>query len=336
MNSRKGTNLYRGPRAIAGVCSGIADYFNVDVIIVRIAWILLSFFSAGIAAVLYLILWIVVPENPNVNKTVVDVDPVSVQSDKYHNVVNQTHISPCNTAERFGVNAGAGHIPPQPPKHTVQTACSERLQNAHDHASSFWDGNREAHEAFKTVFHPASSRGKQDTSSVGLAVLLGLGLILFFTACAHASTLILPGVHFSDFFPMIFVVLGVVIVAVPAHRWSFAMRVCGFLFCLELCCVLLPFSLGLVSLESVSSLSMFALVLWIAAACLVIISLVSPSELVVIALVLIVMAAIVVSFVDIGVFERIATLVSMNPPHKKSIPQPISVHSSSTGLLIKN
>ena len=38
------TRLYRGPKAIAGVCSGIAEYFNADVIIIRIAWILLSSF----------------------------------------------------------------------------------------------------------------------------------------------------------------------------------------------------------------------------------------------------------------------------------------------------
>lgn len=65
------------------MCSGIAEYFNADVIIIRIAWILLSFFSAGIAAVLYMVLWMVIPEDHRLNKTVVDVDPVSVQSDKY-------------------------------------------------------------------------------------------------------------------------------------------------------------------------------------------------------------------------------------------------------------
>ena len=267
MNQTKRTNLYRGPRAIAGVCSGIAQYFNIDVVILRIAWVVLSFFSAGLAAVLYVLLWVVVPKDPALDKTVVDVSPTSVQSDKYQDAVFTTNASDGAKGRCSGANAG----------------------------------------------------GKQETSSVGLAVLLGLGLVLFFVICARVSTLIVPGIHLFCFFPLIFVALGVVIVAIPANRWSFAMRICGFLFCLELCFILLPFSLRLVPIEAVFSLSMFALMLWIAVACLLIISLVSPNEGIVIALVCVAMVAVLVSFVDVGVFERIATLVSMNPPHKKSI-----------------
>ena len=324
MQSRKDAKdrkLYRGPKAIAGVCSGIAEYFNVDVIIIRIAWILLSFFSAGIAAVLYMVLWVVIPEDPRLNKTVVDVDPVSVQSDKYQNVVDSSCASSASGAERFGVNAGSGHIPPCPPRVVSQEGFSGR------HDTAFrgyrWDGHNPAENAFR----PIDKSEKKDTSSVGLAILLGFGLVIFFTACAHASTLFLPGVHFSDFFPMVFVALGVVIVAIPANRWSFAMRICGFMFCVESCLALLPFSLGLVPFEAVGSLSMFALILWVVAGCLVIISLVSPSEMIVVALVVVVMVAIILSFADIGVFDRIATLITMNPPHKKSIPLPILVHS---------
>ena len=320
------TRLYRGPKAIAGVCSGIAEYFNADVIIIRIAWILLSFFSAGIAAVVYMVLWVVIPEDPRLNKTVVDVDPVSVQSDKYQNVVDSSCASSASGAERFGVNAGSGHIPPCPPRSASQEGFSGR-RDQQLQGTAFRDYRWDGHNPAENAFRPIGKSEKKDTSSVGLAILLGLGLVIFFTACAHASTLFLPGVHFSDFFPMVFVALGVVIVAIPANRWSFAMRICGFMFCVESCLALLPFSLGLVPFEAVGSLSIFALILWVVAGCLVIISLVSPSELIVVALVVVVMVAIILSFVDIGVFERIATLITMNPPHKKSIPLPISVHS---------
>lgn len=50
----------RSDRMIGGVCGGLADYFNIDPVIVRIIAVLLAFANgAGILA--YIILWIVVP-----------------------------------------------------------------------------------------------------------------------------------------------------------------------------------------------------------------------------------------------------------------------------------
>jgi phage shock protein C len=50
---------------IAGVCAGLADYFEVDVVLVRLAWVVLSivpgFIIGGVVA--YLAAWLVMPEN---------------------------------------------------------------------------------------------------------------------------------------------------------------------------------------------------------------------------------------------------------------------------------
>ena len=48
-------------RVFAGVCAGVADFFGLDVKLVRIVWLVALLFGAG--ALLYLILWLVVPEN---------------------------------------------------------------------------------------------------------------------------------------------------------------------------------------------------------------------------------------------------------------------------------
>jgi phage shock protein C len=48
---------------IAGVCGGLADYFDVDPMIVRLVWVLLFFF-AGTGGLAYIILWIVLPIAP--------------------------------------------------------------------------------------------------------------------------------------------------------------------------------------------------------------------------------------------------------------------------------
>jgi len=62
MNAKK---LYRKPneQMIAGVCSGLAEYFSLDTTIVRLLFVLL-FFLGGHGILIYLILWIVMPIKP--------------------------------------------------------------------------------------------------------------------------------------------------------------------------------------------------------------------------------------------------------------------------------
>lgn len=55
--------LYRSrtDRMLGGVCAGIGNYFNLDPILVRVAWVV-GFFAAGIGFLTYLIAWIIIPE----------------------------------------------------------------------------------------------------------------------------------------------------------------------------------------------------------------------------------------------------------------------------------
>ncbi|MFW5790198.1 MAG: PspC domain-containing protein [Bacillota bacterium] len=57
--------LYRSidERIVGGVCGGVAEYFKVDPVLIRIIFILL-FFGAGTGLLAYLIAWIIVPEEP--------------------------------------------------------------------------------------------------------------------------------------------------------------------------------------------------------------------------------------------------------------------------------
>ncbi len=58
--------LYRSrtKRIIAGVCGGIAEYFNIDTTIVRLLWLLLTVVSGGTGLVAYIIAWVIIPEEP--------------------------------------------------------------------------------------------------------------------------------------------------------------------------------------------------------------------------------------------------------------------------------
>jgi phage shock protein C len=51
----------RRDRKIAGICAGLAEYFDVDPVIMRVAWVLFAFLSVGVAVLLYLVLIFVIP-----------------------------------------------------------------------------------------------------------------------------------------------------------------------------------------------------------------------------------------------------------------------------------
>ena len=52
-------------KKIGGVCGGLAQYFDIDPIIVRIIWFVAAFFY-GIGLIPYLAFWIIVPRENNV------------------------------------------------------------------------------------------------------------------------------------------------------------------------------------------------------------------------------------------------------------------------------
>jgi phage shock protein C len=60
----KPKRLYRSKeRVLAGVCGGVAEYFNVDPVLVRFLWVLWAFLG-GTGILAYLIAWVIIPERP--------------------------------------------------------------------------------------------------------------------------------------------------------------------------------------------------------------------------------------------------------------------------------
>jgi phage shock protein C len=61
MAETKRLHRSRTDRVIAGVCGGLADYFGVDPILVRVLWVVAVLsFGAGLLA--YVLLWLFVPQ----------------------------------------------------------------------------------------------------------------------------------------------------------------------------------------------------------------------------------------------------------------------------------
>ena len=57
--------LYRSrtDRKLAGVCGGLAQYSNIDATLIRVLFVVLALLG-GPGLVIYLLMWILVPEEP--------------------------------------------------------------------------------------------------------------------------------------------------------------------------------------------------------------------------------------------------------------------------------
>lgn len=73
--------LYRSVvnRRIAGVCGGVAEYFNIDPLIVRLVWFF-SIFAHGVGLFAYIAAWIIIPEG---HQTASAAPPAKPQSNQY-------------------------------------------------------------------------------------------------------------------------------------------------------------------------------------------------------------------------------------------------------------
>ena len=63
--SEQTKKLYRSrqERMIGGVAGGLGEYLNVDPTLMRLAFVILTFFG-GSGIPIYLIMWLVIPESP--------------------------------------------------------------------------------------------------------------------------------------------------------------------------------------------------------------------------------------------------------------------------------
>ncbi len=55
----------RANRKIAGVCAGFAEYFDLDVTLVRLLWLIVAVMT-GVGLLAYPIAWIVMPDEPEI------------------------------------------------------------------------------------------------------------------------------------------------------------------------------------------------------------------------------------------------------------------------------
>ncbi|MGB9105394.1 MAG: PspC domain-containing protein [Terriglobales bacterium] len=69
----------RTGRKIAGVCAGFAEYFDLDVTLIRLVWLIAGILMPPFWVIGYIVAWIIVPEASEVVAIVPAGTPVSTQ-----------------------------------------------------------------------------------------------------------------------------------------------------------------------------------------------------------------------------------------------------------------
>jgi phage shock protein C len=68
----------RTDRKIAGVCAGLAEHLGIDVTLMRLIWLFVIVMTGIFPGVIvYLLAWIVMPEEPETKPVVVTPQPVT-------------------------------------------------------------------------------------------------------------------------------------------------------------------------------------------------------------------------------------------------------------------
>ncbi|AUC85031.1 transcriptional regulator [Polaribacter sp. ALD11] len=174
-NSSSGKKLFRDgdDKFLGGVASGIAHYFDIDTIWIRLG-LLALFFGAGFGILLYIILWILLPEaKTTAEKLQMEGEPVNID-----NIEKKIR-------KEF-------------------TNVSENVRNVANQASEkFKDGANEFSEKMNQTFSAKTKKnnGLQDfLNAIGKIILvffkiLGkfIGVILVFVAAAVILSLIVGG-----------------------------------------------------------------------------------------------------------------------------------------------
>ena len=77
--ARKRLTRPRFGRKIAGVCLGFSEYFDLDVTLIRVVWLVGAFLSGGAGVIAYIIAWIVMPSEPEL------LPPAPANIERVHN-----------------------------------------------------------------------------------------------------------------------------------------------------------------------------------------------------------------------------------------------------------
>ncbi len=230
MTSEK--RLLRSRKAlIGGVCAGVADYFNVDPVIVRIIMVVFTLASGGLLGIAYILLWIVLPLEPK-EEAPLDVHPsrcIPRRTGRSNSATPRAKPSRGRKMRPIPRKrpVGAMRIPrtPRPlmvpqapprklPGRRIARLCLLRLADAISFRNA--PPASHSHEGWMHAAPQQQPPAKSSRSGVKAALFAG-SFLLFFGMSAMVASMV-EGVVWWQYWPLIFVILGIVGMVVPAKR----------------------------------------------------------------------------------------------------------------------
>lgn len=247
-------HLYRSRNAlVGGVCAGIAERLDVDPVVARIFFVAFSVLTLGFGGFLYLALWAVLPKAPKRVRPV-DVEPQLVHSDTFGVVDCRSARGRSAAAARLAQAqpyVSAAHLPPTPPSAARQGgALSPEVGEPGASmdvagAEQLAGGNRES------VTGAVLTR----PSLLRICLALCAGCLLVTVGVSIAASAAIREIAWWQCWPLFFIVLGIVRMAVPAPGNASA---AAFLLGVTLASaglLLLPISVGIVAWDSLEAMT---------------------------------------------------------------------------------
>lgn len=167
-------------KVIAGVSSGVAEYMEVDVTIIRLLFVLSTIFLVGTGILVYIIMWIVVPVNN---------DPAKRFS-RFNDFYRGQQANPFETPNPFSKTNTAD------PVNTGQSWTSSTINDGGFNSTAEQTGNQE----FKP-YQKSSETGR----TVGGLFLLVIGIYFLM----NEFNIIPFWFSLSKLWPLVFVAIGV-------------------------------------------------------------------------------------------------------------------------------
>lgn len=192
MNGR----LYRSrdERVLTGVAGGLADYLDVDPSLVRLVWVILAVFSGGAFLIVYIVMALVVPQEPWPDQWTATVPPPGAPMAATTPSAAAAGEPAVTDAAAGGETAATASATPPPPDWNAQPGD--------------WRSQREAWRAQRRRERAARRAAGGDGSGAGLV----FGLILVAIGVFFLLPIVLPTFALERYWPLILVGLGVVLV----------------------------------------------------------------------------------------------------------------------------
>jgi phage shock protein PspC (stress-responsive transcriptional regulator) len=186
MQPSDGRGWYRSQhRVIGGVCAGIAENLHIDSLWIRLAFVVLAF-AQGVGVLLYVILWVVMPERGSEppQRTILD----SIVADlgrAWSDVRNQFRGAPANTPPPPPAAATAATSPPAAPAPTPTAAAAAPPVAAGQRGAQNWSWPLGVALVVIGLVFLATNTGLVDWSLVWPVALIAVGIVLLIRTLEH-------------------------------------------------------------------------------------------------------------------------------------------------------